>query len=82
MCVYVYKCEQWEIERKDRRAPWGCPVAVGDRRGPIFFGSITLGSGSLQEKEHLRPCNTQRQAPWLRALLGDQVLQWLKDIPE
>lgn len=71
VCLYVYihKCEQSEMKKL-------IFVFTGEER-THFFGSVTFGSGSLQEKEPIG-----YQTPELRGLLSDQMLEWSEDIPE
>lgn len=57
VCLYVYihKCEQSEMKKL-------IFVLTGEER-THFFGSVTVGSGSLQEKEPIRISDSWTEGP-------------------
>lgn len=65
------------MDRKDGCAPWGCPVEMGDKRVPIILGPLLL-SREVCKSMNREVLQSRWQVPELRALLGDQMLQWPK----
>ena len=69
------------MDRNDGCVPWGCPIEVGDKRVPISLGPLLLAR-EVCTSMNTEALQSRLAAPDLRALLGDQMLQWPKDTLE